>query len=147
MQDSTIFVVYNSNLNMKRMKKNFFILSFLPLALIVLSCMGCSDTDAGDDINEIPGILKKVNNVTDMEGVLHFDIERTSWYINVAQQEGSDSIRYNVDSTESLYPIMDSNRNAENYKIRFSGKICEWVGHPSEPLFVTITKVELINKE
>ena len=129
------------------MKKNFFILSFLPLALIVLSCMGCRDTDAGDDINELPAIARILKSVTDMEGVTHFDMEYKCWYINVAQSENSDSTRYNVYSTESLYPIMDSYRNAENYKIRFSGKICEWVGHPSEPLFVTITKVELINKE
>lgn len=132
---------------LKRMKKSLFIFSFLPLALILLLCMGCRDTEVRDDIHEIPGILKKVNNVTDMEGVLHFDIERTSWYINVAQQEGSDSTRYNVDLTEQLYPIMDSNHNAENYKILFSGIICEWVDHPSEPLFVIITKIELIRKE
>lgn len=129
------------------MKKKFFILFFLPLALIGLLCMGCSDTDTRDDIHELPDILKKVNNVTDIEGVLHFDIERTSWYINVAQQEGNDSTRYNVDLTEQLYPIMDSNHNAENYKILFSGIICEWVDHPSEPLFVIITKIELIRKE
>jgi len=109
--------------------------------------MGCSATDAGDDIHEIPGIAKILKSVTDMEGVTHFDIEHKYWYINVAQPESSDSTRYNVYSTEYLYPIMDANHNAENYKIRFSGEICEWVGLPSEHQFVIISKVELLSKD